>query len=125
MVIAVGPVLDDVLAGVEGVDATVLYASTVRPFDSAALRAALADRGSGSADVVVVEPYLAGTSTPFVAEALADRPHRVLGLGVSRQELRHYGTMQEHIAAHGLDARSLRERISAWASPQGLSARPW
>ncbi len=113
VVIAVGPVLDDVLAAVAGLDVTVLYASTVRPFDSAALRGALADRAN--ADVVVVEPYLAGASTPFVAEALADRPHRVLGLGVSRQELRHYGTMQEHIAAHGLDARSLRERISAWA----------
>jgi transketolase len=113
VVIAVGPMLDAVLAAVEGLDATVLYASTVRPFDSAALRGALG--GLVSADVVVVEPYLAGTSTPFVAEALADRPHRVLGLGVPREELRHYGTMEEHIAAHGLDARSLRARISAWA----------
>jgi transketolase len=113
VVIAVGPVLDDVLAALAGTDATVLYAATVRPFDARTLRAALADRAT--ADVVVVEPYLAGTSTPFVAEALADRPHRVLGLGVSREELRHYGTMAEHIAAHGLDARSLRERITAWA----------
>ncbi|SEK54137.1 transketolase family protein [Streptacidiphilus jiangxiensis] len=115
VVIAVGPVLDEVLAALEGVDATVLYAATVRPFDQAALRAALADRAA--ADVVVVEPYLAGTSTPFVAETLADRAHRVLGLGVSREELRHYGTMEQHIAAHGLDAASLRERITGWAQP--------
>ncbi|WP_037603519.1 transketolase family protein [Streptacidiphilus rugosus] len=113
VVVAVGPVLDEVLRAVAGLDATVLYAATVRPFDHAALRTALA--GRASADVVLVEPYLAGTSTPFVSEALADRPHRVLGLGVSREELRHYGTMDEHIAAHGLDARSLRERISSWA----------
>jgi transketolase len=113
VVVAVGPVLDEVLRAVAGLDATVLYAATVRPFDHAALRAALV--GRASTDVVLVEPYLAGTSTPFVGEALADRPHRVLGLGVSREELRHYGTMAEHIAAHGLDARSLRERISAWA----------
>ena len=112
VVVAVGPVLDDVLGAVEGLDATVLYASTIRPFDAAALRAALADRAA--ADVVLVEPYLAGTSTLFVAEALADRPHRVLGLGVSRDELRHYGTMEQHIAAHGLDPHSLRERIASW-----------
>jgi transketolase len=112
VVVAVGPVLDDVLAATEGLDATVLYATTVRPFDAGTLRAALA--GRATADVVVVEPYLAGTSTPFVSEALADRPHRVLGLGVSREELRHYGTIDEHIAAHGLDACSLRERISGW-----------
>ncbi|MBF9069739.1 transketolase family protein [Streptacidiphilus fuscans] len=113
VVVAVGPVLDDVLAATEGLDATVLYATTVRPFDAVTLRAALA--GRGSADVVVVEPYLAGTSVPFVTEALSDRAHRVLGLGVSREEVRHYGTMAEHIAAHGLDARSLRQRITDWA----------
>lgn len=113
VVIAVGPVLDDVLAAVEGLDASVLYASTIRPFDAATLRSALAERAS--ADVVLVEPYLAGTSTPFVAEALADRPHRVLGLGVFREELRHYGTMEQHIAAHGLDPHSLRGRIATWA----------
>ncbi|MEY9848149.1 transketolase family protein [Streptacidiphilus sp. MAP5-3] len=117
VVVAVGPVLDDVLEATEGLDVTVLYATTVRPFDAVALRAALA--GRGSADVVVVEPYLAGTSVPFVTEALDDRAHRVLGLGVSREELRHYGTMAEHIAAHGLDARALRRRITDWA-PESL-----
>lgn len=116
VVIAVGPVLDDVLAATEGSDATVLYATTVRPFDAAALRGALA--GHDRADVVLVEPYLVGTSVRFVAEALADRPHRVLGLGVGREELRRYGTMAEHITAHGLDAASLRGSIEAWTAPQ-------
>ena len=61
-----------------------------------------------------VEPYLAGTSVPAVAAALADMPHRVLGLGVGRDELRRYGSPAEHRAAHGLDAASLRERISGF-----------
>ena len=39
---------------------TVLYASTVRPFDGATLRAVLADP-----EVVLVEPWLAGTSAPW------------------------------------------------------------
>ncbi len=60
---------------------------------------------------MLVEPYLAGTSTAAVSEALSDVPHRVLGLGVGRRELRRYGTIEEHVAAHGLDAASLRERI--------------
>ena len=115
VVIAVGPLLDAVLDATEGGKATVLYATTVRPFDSAALRAALA--GHTRADVVLVEPYLVGTSVPSVAEALTDLPHRVLGLGVGREELRRYGTMPEHIAAHGLDAASLRARIDHWSTP--------
>ncbi|MFE7525017.1 transketolase family protein [Kitasatospora sp. NPDC057542] len=109
-VLAVGPMLDAVLAATEGLDVTVLYAATVRPFDAAGLRAALGDR----VDVVLVEPYLAGTSANEAHAALADRPHRVLGLGVPREEHRHYGSMPEHLAAYGLDAPSLRERIGTF-----------
>ncbi|MEU5089389.1 transketolase [Streptomyces sp. NPDC021356] len=111
VVLAVGPLLDPVLDATEGLDVTVLYATTVRPFDEAALRRAVRTAGT---DVVLVEPYLAGTSTAAANDALRDVPHRVLGLGVGRAELRRYGTVDEHAAAHGLAARSLRERISAF-----------
>ncbi|KFF95923.1 transketolase C-terminal domain-containing protein [Streptomyces europaeiscabiei] len=111
VVVAVGPMLDAVLAATEGLDVTVLYATTVRPFDSAALRRATRSAGT---DVVLVEPFLAGTSTAAANDALADVPHRVLGLGVGRRELRRYGRMEEHVAAHGLDAASLHERIAGF-----------
>ena len=110
-VLAVGPMLDAVLDATADLDVTVLYATTVRPFDADSLRAAVA-RSAGPAEVVIVEPYLAGTSTPFANEALDHLPHRILGLGVARDEVRHYGTMAEHLTAHGLDARSLRSRIT-------------
>ncbi|OPF65902.1 transketolase [Streptomyces antioxidans] len=113
VVIAAGPILDSVLTAVEGLDVTVLYATTVRPFDELAVRAA-AGEAAGGGDVVLVEPYLAGTSTGAVNDALADRPHRVLGLGIPRRELRRYGTIDEHLAGQGLDPASLRERISAF-----------
>ncbi|MER6710374.1 MULTISPECIES: transketolase [unclassified Streptomyces] len=109
VVVAVGPTLDAVLDATEGLDVTVLYATTVRPFDGAALRRAT---GTAGTDVVLVEPYLAGTSTAAANDALSDVPHRVLGLGVGRRELRRYGQVEEHVAAHGLDARSLRARIA-------------
>lgn len=114
VVVAVGPLLDQVLAATEGLDVAVLYATTVRPFDGRALRAATA---AALADVVIVEPYLAGTSTARVSDVLSDVPHRVLGLGVGRRELRRYGQIDEHMAAHGLTASALRERISAFLSP--------
>ncbi|MEU6534877.1 transketolase C-terminal domain-containing protein [Streptomyces sp. NPDC047000] len=117
VVVAVGPVLDAVLAGTEGLDVTVLYATTVRPFDAAALRHAVAAAGT---DVVLVEPYLAGTSAGAVTEALAEVPHRVLGLGVGRRELRRYGSPEEHAAAHGLDAGALRERIGAFLAGRAV-----
>jgi len=106
-VVAVGPMLDPVLDAVEGLDVTVLYANIVRPFDMTGLRAVL-----GTNEIVLVEPYLAGTSSRVVAEALRDLPHRLLALGIGRTELRRYGEPQEHLAAHGLDAAGLRASIT-------------
>ena len=107
-VVAVGPMLDAVLAGVDGLDVTVLYASTVRPFDVAALVATLA-----RPRVVLVEPYLAGTSVGEVSRALAHVPHTVVGHGVGRAELRRYGSPAEHGRAHGLDAAGVRAVVGA------------
>jgi transketolase len=108
-VLAVGPMLDPVLAAVGDLDMTVLYANTVRPFDSRGLREAM----SGT-DVVLVEPYLAGTSSRLVADALTDRPHRLLALGVQSEELRRYGGPSDHIAAHGLDVAGIRRSVDAF-----------
>ena len=80
--------LSPVLDGVADLDVTVAYATTVRPFDADGLRSL--EAGSGA--VVLVEPYLAGTSAFAVSSALASRPHRLLSLGVQRGELRQYGS---------------------------------
>ncbi|MFF5970835.1 transketolase family protein [Streptomyces sp. NPDC012769] len=111
VVVAVGPMLDNVLAATEGLDVTVLYATTVRPFDGDALRRAVA---GARADVVLVEPYLAGTSTAAANDALTEVPHRVLGLGIGRRELRRYGSVDEHLSGQALDPAALRERITAF-----------
>ncbi|MFD0775717.1 transketolase family protein, partial [Streptomonospora algeriensis] len=74
VVVAVGPMLERVLAATEDLDVTVAYASTVRPFDREGLNRIVAR--AGQADVLVVEPYLEGTSAHEVAAALADRRHR-------------------------------------------------
>jgi transketolase len=106
LVVAVGPALGETLAATADLAATVAYLGTVRPFDRDGLRAAL--RGP---DVVLVEPYLAGTSAAEVSAALADRPHRLLALGVENTELRRYGAGAEHRALHGLDAAGIRESL--------------
>jgi transketolase len=116
VVVAVGPMLDPVLEAVEGLDVSVLYANTVRPFDSVGLRSVLQ-----RPHVVLVEPYLAGTSARQVSDALNDLPHRLLSLGVRSTELRRYGTPEEHISAHGLDARGLRASITRFLE-EGVAA---
>ena len=113
-VIAVGPMLAPVLLATADLDATVLYGSTIRPFDAETLRGVLA-----SPSVVLVEPYLAGTSSAEVSNALRDIPHRLLALGVDRSELRHYGSSSEHDRAHGLDATGIRRSITEFLARGG------
>jgi transketolase len=99
LVVAVGPTLAPTLEATSDLDVGVAYLSTVRPFP----RDAFAD----VTDVVLVEPYLEGTS----AGELADRPHRIRSIGVPNAEFRHYGTGAEHRAAHRLDAAGIRRRL--------------
>jgi transketolase len=108
-IVAVGPMLAPVLDATQGVDVSVLYASTIRPFDGNTLRAVAA-----TPEVILVEPTLAGTSVRVLSEALHDRPSRVLCLGVGRRELRRYGQPWEHARAHGLDASGIRASIDAF-----------
>lgn len=105
-VIAVGPMLDRVISATRDMDVNVLYAATVRPFDRDTLKGA-----PGVPEVVIVEPYLEGTSAAEVNAALIDRPHRLLSLGLPRVEHRHYGSGAEHYAAHRLDESGIRARI--------------
>lgn len=109
-VIAVGPMLDPVLDATTGLDLTVLYAATVRPFDAATLRAVLTDPS-----IVLVEPYLRGTSVGAVNDAVSDLAHRTLTLGVPRHTARIYGGPADHDAAYGLDPAGLRSQIAEFA----------
>lgn len=108
VVVAVGPMLSPVLDAVGDLDVTVAYTTSVRPFDGEGLRALL----SSGSSVVLVEPYLAGTSAFAVSSALAGRAHRLLSLGVGRSELRRYGTPSYHAALHGLDATGIRRSVT-------------
>jgi transketolase len=107
LVVAVGPTLTPVLEATAGRDVSVAYLATVRPFPHDGVRDTLTD----GTDVVLVEPYQAGTSAAEIAVALRDRPHRLLALGVPNAEFRHYGTGAEHRAAHGLDAEGIARSL--------------
>lgn len=108
-VVAVGPMLDVVLDAVKEMDVTVLYAPTLKHIDASVLAA----RGK---NIVLVEPYLSGTSAALLSNALYDRPHRLLCLGVKNIELRNYGEPHEHSAVHGLDRMGIERSIAAFLS---------
>jgi transketolase len=105
-VVAVGPFLSRTLAALDGVDATVLYATTLVPLDAGTLV-----REAASPNVILVEPAYEGTSAAQIAAALSHRPIQLLSIGVPRKFIERYGTSEVHDAALGLDVRGIRERI--------------
>jgi transketolase len=110
VVVAVGPMLSPVLDAVSDLDVTVAYTTTVRPFDAEGLRSLAAVAAD---TVVLVEPYLAGTSAYAASAALTGRSaFRLLSLGVGRNELRRYGTPSDHAALNGLDATGIRRSVT-------------
>ncbi|HET7450391.1 MAG TPA: transketolase C-terminal domain-containing protein, partial [Gaiellaceae bacterium] len=107
-VVAAGPFLSRTLDALDGVDATVLYATTLVPLDADTLAR------EATSKVVLVEPAYEGTSAAQIAAALSHRPAQLLSIGVPRRFIERYGTSAEHDAALGLDVRGIRDRILAF-----------
>ena len=82
--------------------------TTVSPFDTDSLAREAAD----ALEVIDVTPFLEGTLTPALTDALAHRPARFASIGVSREPLREYGTPADHDRQRGLDAEGIRGRIA-------------
>ncbi|MEZ4707314.1 MAG: transketolase C-terminal domain-containing protein [Caldilineaceae bacterium] len=109
VVLAVGPMLDRTLEAVADMDLTVLYATTVAPFDAATLQQAVAQ---AAPNVIVIEPYYEGGLVADVANALQVVAARILAIGVPRQLLDRYGPPERHDQELGLTAEGIRTRIA-------------
>ena len=105
-VVAVGPMLAPTLAATEGLDVTVLYYTTVAPFDGATLR-----EHSPHGCIVLVEPFYVDTLIPEVTAAMGATPVRVEAIGVPHELLTRYGTPEQHDEALGLTATGIRARL--------------
>lgn len=106
-ILAVGPMLEPVLEATQSLDMKVGYTPTPHPIDIAGLHRLAAH----SQELMLVEPYAAGTSIARVSDALRDTLHRFLSIGAPATEIRRYGTRQELEAAAGLDAAGVAVQI--------------
>ena len=105
-VIAVGPTLSRVLSAVSDLDVSVLYCTTVAPFDAETLQATC--QGNS---IILVEPYYTGTLVRDLCAAMIHTPVRIEAIGVPHKVLTHYGTSQQHDEAIGLIPQAIRQRI--------------
>jgi 1-deoxy-D-xylulose-5-phosphate synthase len=115
-----GPLLPAAMAAAEDHDATVVDMRFVKPLDrDTILRVAL----KASALCTIEENVVAGGAGSAVAELLADAGLALplLQIGIPDRFIEH-GSRDECLAMAGLDAASIRQRISQWVqSPRKVA----
>jgi len=102
-VIAIGPTLDIALEASEGIDVSVIYLTTIAPFDSETLRLA-----TDALSIYVLEPFYQGSIYHCVSQAFRRKKISIQGRGVPRQFLENYGTRDEHMKSLGMDTQTVR-----------------
>lgn len=106
-VVAVGPMLTRVIEAAEDLDVTIIYYTTLAPFDAETLQAS-----SRSPKVVVVEPFYEGTMTHDIVSAFKGRSVELLSIGVPRTFLTNYGHLADHDVICGLTTSQIREQLA-------------
>ncbi|MCR4961310.1 MAG: alpha-ketoacid dehydrogenase subunit beta [Lachnospiraceae bacterium] len=107
-VIAVSVMLDMVMEACRDLDVTVLYYTTLEPFD----RKTLAENCE-LGKILIVEPHYSGSLLFDVHEALPGRELRIEQVGFPREIFRNYGTYDEKLKFYGLTAENIRGKAES------------
>lgn len=105
-VIAVGPMLDTVLKAVSGKDVTVLYYTTVAPFDAITLQ-----ENVQSNKILLCEPYYSGGLLVDIVASLPKKALQIDCIGVPKEFLENYGTAEEHDQKIGLTPENVMYKL--------------
>ncbi len=96
-VIAVSTMLDMVLEAYAGEDVSILYYTTLMPFDRKTLR----EHYNGGR-IFLYEPHYEGTLAHEIYKTFPDRPVQLSCVGVKREILRNYGSKEQNDAYSGM-----------------------
>lgn len=103
-VIAVAETLDKVLVACEKLDVSILYYTTIQPFDAETLKENYHEK------ILVCEPFYENTMAPMIVSALKGCRLVLDSVGVPREVLRNYGTKLDKDRYCGLTIESIRSK---------------
>lgn len=108
LVIAVGPMLSKVMQACAGLDVSIVYYTSIAPFDGEVLKQLINPTGR----IVVCEPYYSeGGLAVNILQVLEGEKIAIKTIGVPSVFSTNYGTAKEHDTHHGLDVESMRKTI--------------
>lgn len=105
-VVAVSTTLEIVLEACKEEDVSILYYTTLLPFD----RETLQDHYNGG-KILLCEPHYEGTLTYEICKAFPNKPVQIACVGVKKEILRNYGTKLENDVYNRLTAESVAESL--------------
>lgn len=105
-VIAVSIMLDEVMKVCEGKDVTVLYYTTLEPFDYETLA-----NNCSSRKILIVEPEYEGSLLYDIHKALPREKLLVDHVAFPREIFRNYGTYEEKMKYYGLTAEQIQNKL--------------
>lgn len=105
-VVAVGTALGPVLEATGDMDVSVLYYTTVAPFDADNLM-----EHCFTPKILLVEPYYSGGLAGEICAAFCARPIALDCIGVPRRFLTDYGITEEHDEVIGFTAGMIQSRL--------------
>lgn len=106
-IIAVSVMLDPVMEICKDNDVTVLYFTTLEPFDYKTLA-----NNCESGKILIVEPEYEGSLLFDIHKALPGRSLEIESVAFPREIFRNYGTYQEKLNFYGLTAERIAEKLS-------------
>jgi transketolase len=109
LVIAIGPMLERVIHACVNIDVTILYYTTLAPFDSELLFATAKNE-----KVAIIEPFYEGTMAYDVISSLQGKSIELLSIGVPRKFLTNYGMVSEQDIFCGLDVLGIKSKLESF-----------
>lgn len=105
-VIAVSVMLDTVMKACINEDVTILYYTTLEPFDRETL-----SKNADSGNILVAEPEYKGSLLNDIHEALPGRMLHIEQVGLPREIFRNYGTYEEKMNYYMLTSDEITKKL--------------
>lgn len=105
LVICVGNMLQNTLDATEDMDVSIVYYTTLNPFDSEILNDNFND------NIIVIEPYYQGGLNYKISNSLKNKKYTINNIGVPHRFLTNYGSKFDHDKNLGLDVEGIKKKI--------------
>ncbi len=105
-VIAVGNMLDNVLQAAQAEDVTILYYTTLRPFDAETLR-----QTAPNEKILLCEPYYSGALLYDIWQTFEGKPLQIELVGMTHEVVQTYGTYEENLRYFEMTPENISEKL--------------